>query len=68
MRFCPQTFQRVAHCITYGFGLAVMAILLVASFEFVSSEIDMFGSRGWLAVIFPLFFFFKLFSLPERLP
>lgn len=56
LRFCPPPVQKIAELITGMFGAAVMGILFVSSIEFVAGEIAIFGSKGWLAVIFPLFF------------
>ena len=66
LRFCPPGFQRAARIAANIFGAAVMGILLWASVEFVRNEISIFGSRGWLAVIFPFFFSLGLFRYITR--
>ena len=56
MRFLPAAMRRLARVLVGLFGLLVMGLLLFTSFEFVRNEIDLFGLRGWGAVIFPIFF------------
>lgn len=43
------------------FGMAVMGVLFVASFDFVKNEIEIFGHGGWTSVIFPVFFALSFF-------
>jgi TRAP-type C4-dicarboxylate transport system permease small subunit len=59
-----RSLARIISCI---FGLAVMGVLLVASFEFLQGEVDIFGIRGWTAIIFPLFFAVSFFRYAVRI-
>jgi len=64
LRFCPEKIRLLALVATSLFGMAVMSVLCIASFEFVKNEVDMFGTAGWIVIIFPLFFsisFFRYF-------
>jgi len=56
LRYCSSRIRLWAAVAVNLFGALVMAILLVASFEFVKNEITMFGSWGRLSMIFPFFF------------
>ena len=65
LRFCPPRLAVLAGRICGFFGMAIMAILAYGSLEFVTNEVAIFGTRGWLAVVFPLFFaiaFFRFFT------
>jgi len=42
-------------------GLMIMGLLALGSFTFVSSEVEMFGNKGWGAVIFIFFFMISSF-------
>jgi TRAP-type C4-dicarboxylate transport system permease small subunit len=55
--------------------MAVMGILGVASIAFVRNEIEIFGSSGYVTLIFPLFFclatfrfFIQLLQPPHIVP
>ncbi len=64
LRFCPEKIRLIALVATSLFGMTVMLVLCIASFEFVKNEIDMFGAAGSVAIIFPMFFaaaFFRYF-------
>ena len=56
LRFCPQGIKRWAFGITSLFGMAVMAVLFVASISFFREELAFFGARGWFSIISPIFF------------
>jgi len=56
LRYCSDRIRWWAAVAVNLFGALVMGILLVASFEFVSNEIAMFGDWGRLSMIFPFFF------------
>ncbi len=65
LRFCPRWFVRLAERLCALFGMAIMALLGYSSFEFVANEVAIFGTKGWLAAVFPLFFalaFFRFFT------
>ncbi len=61
LRYLGARARSLAKIISCIFGLAVMGVLFVASFEFVQGEVDIFGIRGWTAIIFPLFFALSFF-------
>jgi TRAP-type C4-dicarboxylate transport system permease small subunit len=61
LRYLGARARGLAKIISCIFGLTVMGVLFVASFEFVQGEVDIFGIRGWTAVIFPLFFALSFF-------
>lgn len=56
LRFCPKWVRQWAFAATSLFGLTVMAVLWAASFSFFKEELAIFGARGWLSVISPIFF------------
>ena len=56
LRFCPNWMHSWAFRITSLFGMAVMMILFWASISFFKEELMIFGARGWLSLISPLFF------------
>ena len=65
LRFCPPRLKAIAGRLCGVFGMAIMALLGYGSLEFVTNEVAIFGARGWLAVVFPLFFtiaFFRFFT------
>jgi TRAP-type C4-dicarboxylate transport system permease small subunit len=65
LRFCPPHLKALAGRLCGVFGMVIMAFLGYGSLEFVTNEVDIFGTRGWLAVVFPLFFtlaFFRFFT------
>jgi C4-dicarboxylate transporter DctQ subunit len=64
LRFCPPRLKAIAGRLCGVFGMVIMALLGYGSLEFVTNEVAIFGTRGWLAVVFPLFFaiaFFRFF-------
>ena len=56
IRFLSPPLRRAARCAASVFGTVVMGILFVASFSFLENETVMFGYRGWVAIILPIFF------------
>ena len=56
LRYLPRNLRFRAGIAVTVFGISIMGILFFASLEFVKNEIEIFGSRGWLSVIFPFFF------------
>jgi C4-dicarboxylate transporter DctQ subunit len=56
LRYAPPKGRRWAAGIVNAFGAVVMTVLFLASFSFVRNDVAIFGSRGWLSVIFPIFF------------
>lgn len=65
LRFCPPRLNAIAGRLCGVFGMVAMALLGYGSLEFVTNEVAIFGVRGWLAVVFPLFFtiaFFRFFT------
>lgn len=56
LRFCSEKMIAIAVFTSSIFGVAVMGVLFLASFEFVKNEIDIFGLWGWVSIIFPIFF------------
>ena len=67
VRYLSPELQTVIHFVADLFSLAVMAVLFAASFSFVQGEIEFFGSWGWVAVVFPLFFCLATFRFTLRL-
>ncbi|MCP3952374.1 MAG: TRAP transporter small permease subunit [Desulfobacterales bacterium] len=65
LRFCPPRMATLAGRLSGLFGMVIMALLGYGSLEFVTNEVAIFGGRGWLAVVFPVFFtiaFFRFFT------
>ena len=56
LRHCARGTRRAAGAAAGFFGALVMGILFFASLEFVQNEVAIFGARGWLSIIFPVFF------------
>ena len=65
LRYCPTQLTALAGRLCGVFGMVIMAILGYGSLEFVTNEVAIFGAKGWLSVIFPVFFiiaFFRFFT------
>lgn len=56
LRYCSASVRLAARIGVDLFGGVIMAVLFVAAIEFVQNEISIFGVRGWLTIIFPIFF------------
>jgi len=67
LRHFPERVRRGARRASSLFGLLVSGSLGIASFSFVSSEIDMFGSWGYVSIIFPIFFAILTFRFLKRM-
>lgn len=67
LRYCPDRVRRGARRASSLFGLIVSGALGIASFSFVYNEIDMFGSWGYVAIIFPVFFAILTFRFLKRM-
>ena len=61
LRFCPPRLAAWAARLCGLFGMAITAVLGYGSLEFVTNEVAIFGVKGWLAVVFPLFFIIAFF-------
>ena len=61
LRFAPERVRRWAGAAASLFGAVIMGVLLAASFGFVENEVAIFGTRGWIAAIFPFFFIVAVF-------
>ena len=66
LRYFPDGVRRFAKRASSIFGLLVSGGLGYASFSFVASEIDMFGSWGYVSLIFPVFFVILTFRFLKR--
>jgi len=53
--------KQIASIVVNLFGIILMIILLLASFQFVSNEMDIFGIWGGVTICFPFFFGISLF-------
>ena len=56
MRLMPPAARRAARLVVGLSGAVLMGLLGYLAVDFVRGEIDLFGPRGWAAVIFPIFF------------
>ena len=56
LRFLPPRMRHWAKGANSLFGMAVMGILLIASISFFREELMIFGAKGWLSMISPIFF------------
>ena len=61
LRFLSPAWQRRATALTSLFALLAMAVLGYSAFAFMLNETKLFGSWGWLAICFPLFFLLAAF-------
>jgi len=67
LRYFPDRVRQGARRASSLFGLIVTGSLGIASFLFVSNEIDMFGSWGYVSTIFPVFFAILAFRFLKRM-
>jgi len=67
LRYFPPRVRRGARRASGLFGLIVCGGLGIASITFVFNEIDMFGSWGYVAIIFPVFFIILTFRFLKRM-
>ncbi len=56
LRFLPEKTKDVLHRLAAFFGVLVMGTGLYLSRDFVKSEFDLFGARGYISLIIPIFF------------
>ena len=56
LNYCPQKYQTLSYVLVSFAGAIITGILFVASLQFVGNEVGIFGIRGWLSIIFPIFF------------
>jgi TRAP-type C4-dicarboxylate transport system permease small subunit len=56
LRYASPPTKRWAAVVVNAFGAVLMSVLLLAAVSFVRNEVAIFGSWGWLSVIFPIFF------------
>lgn len=56
LRLLPAAGRKTAHVVTTLFAMGVCAVLAYASIPFLLNELVLFGTWGWLAICFPLFF------------
>lgn len=61
LRYLGRRTRRFARIFSGLVGLSIMGVLFVASIEFVTNEIQIFGLIGWISVVFPLFFMLASF-------
>jgi TRAP-type C4-dicarboxylate transport system permease small subunit len=66
LRFMPFWGQRIALGLTSLFAMCVCGLLAVAAVPFVQNEIIIFGTQGWAAICFPLFFTISFFRFGLR--
>ena len=67
LRYFPIRVRTGARRASSLFGLIVSGGLGIASVTFVVNEIDMFGSWGYVAIIFPVFFSILTFRFLKRI-
>jgi C4-dicarboxylate transporter, DctQ subunit len=56
LRFMPQHTKGIMHRLAAAFGCLVMLMGLYLSKTFLASEITIFGVKGYLSIIIPIFF------------
>ena len=61
LRFMPQNIKDVLHRIAAIFGCSIMLIGLYLAKDFMVGEITLFGLRGYISSIIPLFFLMASF-------
>jgi C4-dicarboxylate transporter DctQ subunit len=67
MRFLPPPVRRLAGSLTSLFAIGLCGVLAYAGIIFVKNEIALFGTRGWSAGCFALFFGLAFFRFVLRL-
>ena len=67
LRFCNEQIRFLANITSCVFGMAVMGVLFWASLAFIKNELAIFGPRGWISFIFPLFFAISFFRYTARI-
>jgi TRAP-type C4-dicarboxylate transport system permease small subunit len=56
LNYCPQKYQALSYVLVSFSGVIITGVLFAASLQFVKNEVSIFGIRGWLSIIFPIFF------------
>ncbi len=56
LRYFPARVKQWAKGASSLFGMAVMGLLLTTSILFFKEELSIFGAKGWLSLISPIFF------------
>ncbi len=56
LRHLPVRAKQWAEGASSLFGMVVMGLLLTASISFFKEELSIFGAKGWLSLISPIFF------------
>lgn len=56
LRFVPQNSKDLLHRLAAAFGCVVMLICLYLSQDFMAGELKIFGARGYLSSVIPIFF------------
>ena len=67
LRFCTVRIRFLANIASCIFGTTVMGILFWVSLAFIKNEMTIFGLRGWVTFIFPLFFAISFFRYVARI-
>jgi TRAP-type C4-dicarboxylate transport system permease small subunit len=65
LRYCPEVGRRFANCAISISGMIISGLLFHSSIMFVMDEIEIFGNKGILSAVFPVFFalsFFRHFT------
>ena len=66
VRYLPKKWQATANAASALFGATVMVILLYCSLDFIKNEIEMFPVKGYVALVFPIFFMATSFRFFKR--
>ncbi len=56
LKYCSDSVRKYARILVDIFSAGIMVLLFFAAVEFVKNETTIFGARGWLTIIFPVFF------------
>lgn len=56
LNYCPEKYQLLSYVLVSFSGVIITGILFISSLQFVENEVSIFGNRGWLSIVFPVFF------------
>ncbi len=56
LRFVPQNSKDILHRLAAAFGCVVMLICLYLSQDFMVGELKIFGAKGYISSVIPIFF------------
>jgi TRAP-type C4-dicarboxylate transport system permease small subunit len=56
LRFVPQNSKDILHRLAAAFGCVVMLICLYLSRDFMAGELKIFGAKGYVSSVIPIFF------------